>query len=412
MQHGIIGEDSAGNHRGAPVRRARIAWIALGVLGLAAGCGGETKGTSSTGTGSSGSGTGGSSAAGGGPAALCSVGVRDVLVSEGAGTSPAVAFAGDRYLVVWTSTTKDAGDIRLAVLDAKGAKVTEQAVAEGPGESAFPSVIPEQGGGFLVLWQDKAAAGTVVNGRRIDAQGMPKGAPFQIAQSTSAEARPTAAPATAGDAVAWSDAMSSTTALLNGEMPASKTPIDQGTNTALGGSGANLGATWVAGSKVGAARITSPGAPLTPVLFRNAAGKANAPRVAAHDDGTLTVVWEDNRAGDANETIYLTRIDKAPQAGMEKRIPTSPASANYPDVAWTGSHDAVVYYQFRDGPPAIYLSLVAPDLASSGQDLKISGDGISARYPRITRTGDAMGTLGVVYAEKDGKIRASLVTCP
>jgi hypothetical protein len=90
----------------------------------------------------------------------------------------------------------------------------------------------------------------------------------------------------------------------------------------------------------------------------------------------------------------------------------SSESANYPDVAWTGTHDAVVYYQFRDGPPAIYLSLVAPDLATDGQDLKVSGDGLSARYPRIVRTGDPNGTIGIVYAEKDGQIRASLVTCP
>jgi hypothetical protein len=49
---------------------------------------------------------------------------------------------------------------------------------------------------------------------------------------------------------------------------------------------------------------------------------------------------------------------------------------------------------------------------SKGQDLKVSGDGIAARYPRIIRTGDALGTLGIVYAEKDGPIRASLVACP
>ena len=91
----------------------------------------------------------------------------------------------------------------------------------------------------------------------------------------------------------------------------------------------------------------------------------------------------------------------------------SPDSANFPDVAWTGSHDVVVYYQFRDGPPAIYLSLVTKDLAAAAsQDLKISGDGMAARYPRLARTGDPEGTIGVVYVEKDGPIRAALITCP
>ena len=241
---------------------------------------------------------------------------------------------------------------------------------------------------------------------------MPKGLAFQIAKSASTDARPTAAPASVGTAVAWSDSTSSMLGLLTGEMLVSTTSIDQGVSPAIGGSGAALGITWIAGSKLGASMMTSPGAPLAPVMFREAVGKANAPRVAVHDDGTLSVVWEDNRAGDGNETVYLTRIDKSAQSGAEMRIPMSPASANYPDVAWTGTHDAVVYYQFRGGPASIYLSLVGPDLAADGQDLEVSAGAVTVRYPRIVRTGDAAGTLGVVYAEKDGPIRASLVTCP
>jgi hypothetical protein len=410
MQHGINGRHRAHDEGVAPLRRAQIGWIALGLISLVASCSSETTGSSMSGANTTG-GAGTGSVSGGG-SAQCAIGVQDVIVSEGVGSSPAVAFADDHYLVVWTSTAKDAGDIRVALLDAKGTKVNEQAVAETLGESSFPSVIPEAGGGFLVVWQDKAIPGSMVKGRRIDAQGMPKGAAFQVAQSASAEARPSVAPATVGAAIAWADTTASTVGDLTGEMITVKTPIDQAISPSFGGSGTNLGITWAAGEKVGASRVASPGAPLTPVLFRSAPGKANAPRIAVHDDASLSVVWEDSRDGDGNETIYLTRIDKGGAAGAEKLVPTSTESANYPDVAWTGSHDAIVYYQFRDGPPAIYLSLIAPNLVAKGKDLKVSGDGIAARYPRITRTGDTLGTLGVVYAEKDGNIRLSLVACP
>jgi hypothetical protein len=409
MQHGIIGRVGARDHRGAPSRRARIAGFALGVIAAAAGCSGETKGTTSSGAGSTGAGT--TTTSGGGLTSQCAVGARDVLVSAGAGSAPAVAFGGDHYLVAWISTVKDAGDIRIALLDAKGTKVTEQAIAEGAGESSYPSVIADADG-FLVVWQDLSSPGSIVKGRRVDAQGMPSGAAFEIAKSTSVDARPSAAPASLGTAVAWADAAGSTLAMLNGPNVLNKTPIDQGASPAVGGAGAALGLTWVAGSKLGAAMMTTPGTPITPIMFREAVGKANVPRVAVHDDGSLSVVWEDNRAGDGNETVYLERIDKSGQPGVETKIPMSTESANYPDVAWTGTHDAVVYYQFRDGPPAIYLSLIGKDLAANGQDLKISGDGLAARYPRLARSGDAAGTLGVVYAEKDGAIRASLVTCP
>lgn len=410
MQHGINGKYGAVDGGGAQLRRARIGWIALGVVSLAVGCSSETTGTPTSSAGSAGTGAG--SASSGGPAAQCSIGEQDVQVSEAAGSSPAVAFAADHYLVVWTSTAKDTGDIHVALLDAKGTKLTEEAVAEGLGESSFPSVIPDAGGGFLVVWQDKAIPGSMVKGRRVDAHGMPQGAAFQIAQSGSADARPTLAPATVGAAIAWSDTMAATVGTLTGEMLGSKAPIDKAIGMALGGTGANLGIAWASGNQVGASRMTIPGGPLTPVLFRSAPGKPNAPRVAVHDDSTLSVVWEDNRAGIDHESIFLTRIDKSGKAGAEKLIPMSTESANYPDVAWTGSHDAVVYYQFRDGPPAIYLSLITPELVVKGQDLQISGDGVPARYPRIVRTGDTLGTLGVVYAEKDGPIRISLVACP
>jgi hypothetical protein len=408
MQHGIIGTIGVGHHRVEPARRARIASIALGVVGVVGvvgGCSGETTGTSAAG------GPNVSTASGGGTGAQCAIGVRDVLVSTGAGSGPAVAFGGDHYLVAWTSTVKDAGDIRIALLDAKGAKVTEQPLAEGPGVASFASIVAEADG-FLVVWQELAASGAVVYGRRVDPMGMPKGAAFSIAKSGSVDARPSVAKATMGTAVAWADTTTSTLALINGQMLSNKTPIDQGTGPAIGGAGAALGIAWVAGSKLGASMMTSPGAPLSPVMFREAVGKANAPRVAVHDDGTLSVVWEDNRAGDDHEVVYRVRIDKSAQAGKEMMISMGNDSANYPDVAWTGTHDAIVYYQFRGGPPAVYLSLIAPDATTAVQDLKISADGLAARFPRIVRTGDSAGTLGVVFAEKGGPIHASLVTCP
>jgi hypothetical protein len=246
----------------------------------------------------------------------------------------------------------------------------------------------------------------------VDEHGMPSGAAFTIASSASAEARPSAVPAAGGVAAAWSDGPGVVLGQLTGEALMHKTPIDQAMNPALGSSGGNLGITWVAGSKVGASLLPGPTSPIAPVLFRNAAGKPNAPRVAVHEDGTLSVVWEDTRGGDEHETIYLTRIDKSGKASPERLVPMTPDSANFPDVAWTGSHDAIVYYQFRGGPSAIYLSLVTKDFTASGPDLKISGDGIPARYPRLARTGDPVGTLGVVYVQKDGPIRAALVTCP
>ena len=68
---------------------------------------------------------------------------------------------------------------------------------------------------------------------------------------------------------------------------------------------------------------------------------------------------------------------------------------------------AAAYYQFRDGPPQIFLSLVGPDLVRATQDLEVTSDG-AARFPSVAWSGDR---LAVVWAVTDGGINAALVEC-
>jgi hypothetical protein len=79
-----------------------------------------------------------------------------------------------------------------------------------------------------------------------------------------------------------------------------------------------------------------------------------------------------------------------------------------PDVAFVGDRAAVVYYQFRDGPPVVYLSLIEPGRGRVGEELRISGRG-GARFPRIASAGG--GTLGVTYAQRGGPVRLATITC-
>jgi hypothetical protein len=178
-------------------------------------------------------------------------------------------------------------------------------------------------------------------------------------------------------------------------------------------SGEVLGLVFAAGSKLGFARVSLPVAgAVAPVLFRDAPGKANVPRASPVGDGSFYVTWEDDRGGDGNEAVYLTRVGTDGKPATEATVPGDTGSANYPDVATVPSvatvsgYAAVVYYQFRDGPPAVYLSLLGPDLRRVGDDLRVSGKG--GRLPRIA-SGD--GVLAVAYAKRGSPARLALVTC-
>jgi len=73
-----------------------------------------------------------------------------------------------------------------------------------------------------------------------------------------------------------------------------------------------------------------------------------------------------------------------------------------------GATAAVVYYQFRDGPPAVFLSLIDPQSGQPGNEVRVSGHP-AAHYPRVAAgEGD---DLGVAYAQRGGPVRLALLAC-
>jgi hypothetical protein len=338
--------------------------------------------------------------------ASCAVEARGIAVSSGKGTGPAIVWGGSQYAVTWTSLDKDGGDIYFALLDDKGHKVREVPVDVGPDTSGVSSVVRTDSG-YLVLWQVQKSTGSAILGRFLGEDGTPTDATLPLAQSQSNEARPAGVVRGSAVVAAWMDTPASFVGLLNGNAVGQPRPIDQGGYPALASAGNSLGLLWTAGSKLGFSRLSLPLSSLEPVMFRDAAGKANVPRIAAHEDGSFDIAWEDGRSGEGNENVYFTRIDADGKVAAELAVPPESGSANCPDVAWLGARSAVVYYQFRDGPPAIFLSLISPDLTRDGEEFQISGTE-AARFPRLSWTGE---TLGVVYADNDGPVRLSLVTC-
>ena len=379
----------------------------VGVLAAGCGTGGPSTGPNGDDAGPGGPATG--AAPPGKAPTACSV-TSDTAISAGEATSPAIAYGKDRFAVAWTDLSRDAGDVMLTVVDHDGHTLHEQPIAQGAGTATLPSVARLPSGGFLVVWEDIAGAGGAVRGQRVGEDGTPHGPPFLISRTVNAEAHPDVATTRSGAAVAWTEAGGASIGTVVNEAVENAVTVPGAAQAALASSRDGLAAVWSSGSQIGFAPLTLPlrtAQTAHPSLFRVAPGKANLPRIVAAGSGFIAA-WEDNRGGDGNESVRLTRLSADGTASGEIEISPPGSSANYPDVAWLGSTAAVVYYQFRDGPPSVYLSLVSPDLRRVGEELKVSTAHGGARFPRVAY-GD--GKLGVTYAQRNGPVHLALVDC-
>jgi hypothetical protein len=125
-------------------------------------------------------------------------------------------------------------------------------------------------------------------------------------------------------------------------------------------------------------------------------GNGLLPRMIRTDFGFLAA-WEDTRAG-GNE-IYMALVDPAGNllGGGVVEEPDS-GDANWPNMAWTGKEAGVVYYQWRDSQPQIFMSFVdATGKRVAGRpDLQVSnGHAGWSRYPDVAWTGSEFGVMYV-----------------
>jgi hypothetical protein len=321
----------------------------------------------------------------------------DAEIGSEEGTSPAIAFGAGHFAAVWA----EASGVHIALLDKSGEVSGTRAVA-GSGASE-PSVTALPTGGYLVVWREPGA----VRAERVAADGTAAGSPFTVAATAGGDSKPAAASVGGKTIVAWADASGVTAAQLEGTTIASRSTIAGTSDPDLTVSGDSLALVFSTGAKLGHVRFASPARGFDPAFFRDAPGKANVPRVSASADGSLYVTWEDDRGGDGNETVYVTRIAPDGKRTTEVPVPGDVGSANYPDVATVNGRAAVVYYQFRDGPPAVYLTLLGPDLHRVGDELRVSGRK-PARYARVAA---ADGALGVAYVLRNGPAHVAVVVC-
>jgi hypothetical protein len=372
------------------------ALIAFGV-GCSSGGGTAAGGGAATGGGADTAPDGGDSSG-----SACTVVARGLKVSEGRGTTPSIAWTGAGYAVVWQDLEADEGDIHLAILDEKGTRRSEEVIEDGVGISSHPHV-HRSGDGLLVLWQDRYGAGSIVRGRHATLDGAPLGGAFNVAPSSSPDAWPIGAASQSGSMVTWMDTGRSLLGFLGSSALNATISVDQASFPSLAADGSQTALVWAKDGALGFARPRSGGAPLDTLSHDGVTAKL--PRVAL-GGGAAFIAWEDTRTDD--EQIRLLRISDHNDFSREAVVSRGDGSANWPALAWMGGRLAVAYYQFRDGPPSIFVTLLGSELEPMAVDLDVGG-GAPARFPAAVWTGEE---LGVAYAENDHGVALSRVMCP
>jgi hypothetical protein len=248
----------------------------------------------------------------------------------------------------------------------------------------------------------------------LDANATPTGSGASVAATESIQARPVLANTPGGHlAVTWMDgegaAGGAQVALVD---PHSLATIQQ---QRIDPSAAD-GWPWLAGDEHGLGLVWCDGdgtnydvqfesldpAHLTPSHRLSLRGKARngglLPRMISTGFGFLAA-WEDLRNRDYNQ-IFAASVGydgTLSQIGGLMEEPDT-GDANWPNLVWAGNAAAVVYYQWRDSRPQIYLTLIsaAGTRFPGAADLRVSNGGSgSSKFPSVAWTGSEFGVMYV-----------------
>lgn len=345
---------------------------------------------------------------------LCHLAGGEQKLAFGAGSqSFAFAWDHDHYVVVYGDPSQGDGDVFVAKMSAEGKLLgTPVDIDPTPAASDLPALL-RTSGGWLVAWQE-GTAGKSVFAHALDGNANPTGSGASIASTDSDQSRPVLADAPGGHvAVAWMDqdgsAGSAQVALVD---PSSLSVMQQqriDPSAAdgwpwLAGDSHALGLAWCDGNGTNydvqfEALDPAKLSPSHRVSLRGTAHNGGMlPRMISTGHGFLAA-WEDMRNTTQNQ-IFAAAVSydgtRSPGGLVETQ---NTGDANWPSLAWANNAAAVVYYQWRDSRPQIFLTLVdatgarIPDSA----DLRISnGDAGWSKFPSVVWTGS---DLGVMYVD-------------
>ena len=312
--------------------------------------------------------------------------------------TPAVAWNGSDFLVVWTDLRSGpGGDIYGSRVSSAGSAVDPAGIAISTATSTQNlASLSSNGTDFLVVWQDsRLSSASDIYGSRVSSAGSVVD-PAGIAISTAANTETVPAVARNGTdfLVVWQDFRSVTTADIYRRVSDAGSVVDpagilvspaandqltpaltwNGTDVLVVFDGFGSGSRDIYG-----ARVSASGSVLdaTGILISTAANTQLSPAVAWNGTDFL-VVWSDRRSGTpAQADIYGSRVSATGTVLDTTGIAISTA-ANFqgtPTVAWNGTDYLVVWEDTRSNPS--YVDIYGARVSAGGRVLDPAGIPIS-----------------------------------
>ncbi|HEU4406309.1 MAG TPA: hypothetical protein VFS43_13675, partial [Polyangiaceae bacterium] len=362
------------------------------------------------------------------PPSACQVEGPEVRVTQGGDIfTMSLVWAADHYLLSYIDRAVGSGDIFVQRLAADGTpEGAPAAVVSTPTASKSPRMSRLGSGDYLLTWEEGAAP-AVISAMLLDANGAPKGPPTDIAASPSEEARPVVTTGPDGLILAWmegeypgSQAYVAKFDASGAFLPASKKSLGPGTgfpHVAAGPGGVGIVFSKSTPEEVATVEFGLLDASLSVTAqqsLRAPEGDARLARLYPRGSSFLAA-WEDFRAGD--EQVFMSIVDPAGSRSPDVLVENpGTGSANWPSVASKddGSASAIVYYQFRQRRPQIFLAFIDPTGTKVGGDLQVSNTPLeaSAKYPEIQWSGSNFGVTWIDTRDGAAQAYFASVVCP
>ena len=301
---------------------------------------------------------------------------RTVALDQNTNYRPDVAFDGTNHLVVWTRGSGSFADVVGALVGPDGQVLPPGVIpiAVAPGQQSSPAVA-FTGSSYVVVWEDGRNTTLDIFGNEVSVGGAVAtvfGMPVSVAagdQYSPAIAWSGTDPLLLGAAlVAWTDTRSGGSDIYAtnwtrgflpnpGSFPIPAAPGGDQYRPAVTAIGATFLVAWTdtrgeASGDIWGARVSLTGViGGTDFPISAATGSQVYPDVASDGVGAL-VVWQDRRNGSTDD-VYATRW--SPTGGVLDPggipVSTAPGSQSGPQVAWNGSY-LVAWADYRNGAVA------------------------------------------------------------
>jgi hypothetical protein len=352
----------------------------------------------------------------------------DVSAGAGAQSSPAAAFDGTTFAVVWINNN--------AGLSVAGTRVSaagvvldthlEGALTVGGVPLTAAPAVPDLpsiaciASGCTVLWQERrnlATTGFDIHGQILQPDFTRQGGEIIVSNAGRAQLSPVIVAAGSALFSTWFDTRDGETntvfgvTLSSAGVPGTEHPLVSGNNResqpAVGTAGTTFGLFWsdsrTFGNDIRFTRFSASGSKLdaTPRVGSGATNAQLSPAASGDLGGNTLVVWADTRLG-ASKDIFGARVSLATGASLDGdgfAIATAAADQLLPSVASNGTVALVTWQDRRNGTFDIFGALVNSAGTVTISDIAISSSAPGDQlHPTVTWNG-ASSQFIVVWSD-------------